>query len=115
MPATARAVALRLGQPPPTPENLFDPQTSLLLGAAELGRLLAVFDGRRAPAVAAYNAGEAQARLWLAQCGVGCNEEIYVATISFGATRNYTSTVLAGASMYSILYPPEPAPVAVTD
>ena len=56
-----------------------------------------------------------QARLWLAQCGVGCSDDIYVASISFGATRNYTFAVLAGASTYSILYPPESAPVAVTD
>ncbi len=115
MPATARAVAVRLDESPPTPEGLFDPQTSLVLGAAELGRLLAEFGGHRAPAIAAYNAGEQQARLWLELCGAGCSDDLYIATISFAATRSYTSTVLAGASMYSSLYPPEPSVVTVSD
>ncbi len=115
MPATARAVAMRLGESPPTPEGLFDPQTSLELGAAELGRLLAEFGGRRAPAIAAYNAGEHQAKLWLDQCGARCTDDLYIATISFAATRSYTSTVLASASFYSSLYPPEHAAATVSD
>ncbi len=104
MPSTAQAVARRLGESPPTPMEMFDPAISLLLGAAELSRLLTVFDGRRAPVVAAYNAGEQQAKLWLEQCGAGCTDELYVVNISFAATRSYASTVLAGASMYRDLY-----------
>jgi len=115
MPATARAVAVRLGESPPTPEGLFDPQTSLVLGAAELGRLLTEFGGRRAPAIAAYNAGEHQAGLWLEQCGAACTDDLYIATISFRATRSYTSTVLAGASMYTSLYASKPPAATVSD
>ncbi len=115
MPATARAVADRLGMSPPTPGDLFDPRTSLMLGAAEMGRLLAEFDGRRAPAVAAYNAGEHQAKLWLAQCGANCSDDLFVANISFGATRSYTSTVLAGAFIYSSLYGSSDSVAAVSD
>ena len=115
MPATAVAVADRLGVPPPTPDDLFDPRTSLTLGGAELGRLLAGFDGRPAPAIAAYNAGEPQARLWLTQCGPGCSDDMYVANITFAATRSYTSTVLAGASIYSKLYKLAENPVPVSD
>lgn len=115
MPATAAAVADRLEMPTPTPDELFDPGTSLLLGASELGRLLAVFEGRPAPAIAAYNAGEQQARLWLTQCGPGCSDDLYVANISFGATRNYTSTVLAGASIYADLYGTAGGEAAVND
>jgi soluble lytic murein transglycosylase-like protein len=104
MPATARSVAGRLGTAPPEPADLFDPATSLRLGAAELARLLDVFGGRAAPAIAAYNAGEQQAKLWLEQCGAGCTDALFVANISFTATRAYTSTVLAGASIYESLY-----------
>jgi soluble lytic murein transglycosylase-like protein len=104
MPSTAQAVASSLGRSPPTPMELFDPADSLRLGAAELSRLLTVFNGRRAPAVAAYNAGEQQAKLWLEQCGAGCTDELYVVNISFAATRTYTSIVLAGASIYRGLY-----------
>ena len=104
MPATARSVAGRLGMAPPAPGDLFDPATSLRLGAAELARLLGVFDGRAAPAIAAYNAGEQQAKVWLEQCGAECTDALFVANISFTATRAYTATVLAGASMYRRLY-----------
>jgi soluble lytic murein transglycosylase-like protein len=104
MPATAQGVAARLGRPLPGPDELFDPRTNLILAAAELGRLLELFGGRRAPAVAAYNAGEAQARLWLAQCGgASCTDGRYVAGITFAATRSYTAEVLAAAAAYAEL------------
>jgi len=99
MPATAAAVALRTGADPAR-LDVFEPATALRLGASELARLLAAFDGRAAPAVAAYNAGEPQARLWLEQCGPGCTEERYVAQITFTATRIYTADVLWSARTY---------------
>jgi soluble lytic murein transglycosylase len=102
--ATAAAIATSLGEPIPTPDDLFTPEISLHLGAAELGRLLKLFGGRPAPAVAAYNAGEAQARLWLDQCGESCTEERYILGISFDVTRGYTTEVLASASHYAALY-----------
>ncbi|MFV2072818.1 MAG: transglycosylase SLT domain-containing protein, partial [Thermoanaerobaculales bacterium] len=94
MPATASMVAEALEEEAPTPDDLFEPQTSLRLGAAELARLLEVFEGRLAPAVAAYNAGEPQARLWADQCGVNCSASLYLTNISFTATRVYTTDVL---------------------
>ncbi len=104
MPATAAAVARRLGVGEPAPDDLFDPRTSLSLGGAEIGRLIAVFDGRWAPAVAAYNAGEVQAGLWLDQCGPECTEALYLANISFASTRSYTAEVLAAATTYDELF-----------
>lgn len=104
MPATAVVAAETSGLPIPTPDDLFDPNLNLRLGAAELGRLIRVFDGRWAPAVAAYNAGEAQAREWLKQCGSECTSALYVLNISFGATRAYTAEVLSAAVMYRELY-----------
>jgi soluble lytic murein transglycosylase len=105
MPATAVQVAVRQGVPEPTPEDLFDPSINLELGAAEIARLLGVFAGRRAPAIAAYNAGETQAALWLDQCGADCSEELYLLNISFSSTRAYTAAVLASAASYGVLYP----------
>jgi tetratricopeptide (TPR) repeat protein len=104
MPATSAAVATHLGMTPPTLEGLFDPGVSLTLGGAEINRLLAVFDGQLEPAVAAYNAGEAQAKLWLDQCGTPCRSEWYVATITFTATNGYTRDVIASAATYVELY-----------
>jgi soluble lytic murein transglycosylase len=92
-------------------DDLFDPRTNLGLGAAELGRLLELFEGRRAPAVAAYNAGEVQAGIWLEQCGGACPDALYVANISFAATRAYTAAVLAAADAYAALERPGPPPL----
>jgi len=104
MPATAVSVAERIGRPEPTAKDLFDPSVNLELGSAELGRLVEVFGGRRAPAIAAYNAGEAQAKLWLDQCGQGCTDALYLLNISFRATRAYTAGVMAAATNYAELY-----------
>jgi soluble lytic murein transglycosylase len=104
MPATAVAVASSSGLRPPSADDLFDPNLNLRLGAIELGRLIGIFDGRWAPAVAAYNAGEVQAKLWLDQCGPDCTSALYLLNISFGSTRSYTAEVLAAAASYEELY-----------
>jgi soluble lytic murein transglycosylase-like protein/tetratricopeptide (TPR) repeat protein len=104
MPSTAVAVAANSGLPRPSADDLFDPSLNLRLGATELGRLVEAFSGRWAPAVAAYNAGEVQARLWLDQCGSGCTSALYLQNISFGSTRAYTAEVLAAAISYGELY-----------
>lgn len=106
MPATAIATGVANGRPEMIPDDLFEPLISLDLGAAELGRLLRVFGGNRAAAVAAYNAGEAQARLWLEQCGEGCSEARFLAHVSFSVTRGYTEAVLGATAAYIELYGP---------
>jgi soluble lytic murein transglycosylase-like protein len=109
MPGTAADVASLNGAQPPDDERLFDPKVSLGLGASEIGRLLEVFVDRWAPAVAAYNAGEAQARLWLEDCGADCTEELFVAHVTFTSTSQYTRDVLVGAAAYAELYGSVPA------
>ncbi len=104
MPTTAIAVAATCDLPKPSADDLFDPSLNLRLGATELGRLIESFGGRWAPAVAAYNAGEVQARLWLDQCGSDCTSALYLQNISFGSTRAYTAGVLAAAFSYGELY-----------
>jgi soluble lytic murein transglycosylase-like protein len=104
MPSTAVAVAVTSSLPKPSADDLFDPSLNLRLGATELGRLIETFGGRWAPAVAAYNAGEIQARLWLDQCGSNCTSALYLQNISFGSTRAYTAGVLSAAGNYGELY-----------
>jgi soluble lytic murein transglycosylase len=104
MPSTAIAVAASSGLPEPSADDLFDPSLNLGLGARELGRLIETFEGRWAPAVAAYNAGEVQARMWLDQCGPECTNALYLLNISFGSTRAYTAGVLSAAVSYRELY-----------
>jgi soluble lytic murein transglycosylase-like protein len=89
---------------PPDAEQLFDPIVSLGLGANEIGRLLELFVDRWAPAIAAYNAGEAQARLWLDECGSDCSEERFMVHVTFTSTSHYTRDVLIGAAVYAESY-----------
>lgn len=112
MPSTAAATARRAGQVPPPLDGLFDPAVSLRLGAAELSRLYGALNGQLAPVVAAYNAGEAQARLWNEQCGSPCPPAWYVANITFTATSGYAQDVLTAADVYLGLFgAAEPKPV----
>jgi soluble lytic murein transglycosylase-like protein/tetratricopeptide (TPR) repeat protein len=115
MPSTAVAVAANSGLARPSPDDLFDPSLNLRLGAIELGRLVETFGGRWAPAVAAYNAGEVQARLWLDQCGAECTSGLYLQNISFGSTRAYTAGVLSAAVSYDELYGNNGQPSLVSD
>lgn len=105
MPGTARRAAGLLGLPEPDPDDLFRPVVGLRLGAAELAALLRSFHGRAAPAVAAYNAGQAQARLWLGSPGQARGDMWYVAVIGFAATRSYTANVLAAQEAYRTVWP----------
>lgn len=109
MPITAAEVASRAGVVLSEADQLFDPLVSLGLGANEIAHLLEAFVDRWAPAIAAYNAGEAQARLWLDECGEGCSEELFVAHVTFTSTSHYTREVLSGAAVYAELYGSVPA------
>jgi len=104
MPETARSTALRAHLESPSADDLFRPTVSLRLGAAELARLLEVFGGRRDAAVAAYNAGEPQTRLWLRMAGPSSADPWFVAAIGFNATRSYTSDVLWAAQAYGEIW-----------
>jgi tetratricopeptide (TPR) repeat protein len=115
MPSTAVAVAEASGLPEPSADGLFEPELNLRLGAIELGRLIDVFGGRWAPAVAAYNAGEKQAKLWLEQCGPDCTSALYLLNISFSSTRSYTAGVLAAATNYKELYGNGGSPASIND
>lgn len=96
MPGTAADAARQLGRTPPRPDELFGPNLSLQLGAVALGNLLEAFDGRLAVVISAYNAGPAQAGLWMTQWGAELDEKGYVAGLTFSSTRSYTAEVLAG-------------------
>ncbi|MGH7751276.1 MAG: lytic transglycosylase domain-containing protein, partial [Gemmatimonadales bacterium] len=84
------------------------PDLNLHLGAAHLADLLRQFGGRVEVALAAYNAGTAPARRWLAQPGAD-DPELFVELVGYPETRNYVRSVLRNRDLYRALYP-EPAP-----
>ncbi len=85
-------------------EDLYRPEVSIALGAEYLARLLKTVEGNAPLAVAAYNAGETEARLWRSYCYSGGDDELFT-KIAFAETRSYLRRVLASRLEYARLYP----------
>lgn len=104
---TARKLGFRVGLGRVEADDLYRPAVAITLGAAYLGALLNEFDGLAPAVVAAYNAGEPQARLWRDHCFSSEPEEYY-SKVGFKETRGYVRKVLTSYHRYRQLYPPPP-------
>jgi soluble lytic murein transglycosylase len=89
---TARRTARHWKLPQPDLPDLFDPATSILLGAARLRTLLDQFDGQIPAALAAYNAGANAVMRWLP--GKSIDSDVWIENIPYGETRGYVQRVL---------------------
>ncbi|GAB7529806.1 transglycosylase SLT domain-containing protein [Pseudomonas sp. 3A(2025)] len=99
MPATAKETAKRFNIPLASPQQVFNPDTNIQLGAAFLSQVHGQFNGNRVLASAAYNAGPGRVRQWLK----GANHlafDVWVESIPFDETRQYVQNVLS----YSVIY-----------
>ncbi len=101
---TARGLAGRPDLGPLRPEDLYRPEVSIALGGEYLTRLLKTAGGSLPLAVTAYNAGEAEVRLWRSYCYSGDADELFT-KIAFEETRTYLRGVLASRLEYARLYP----------
>ncbi len=109
MPATARHVAGRVRVRLPSPNDLFDPNTNVRLGAHHLAALMNRYDNHRALAAAAYNAGETRVARWRKGAS-GMPTDVWIERIPFRETRDYVKGVIAFHHIYSRLLG-NPAPV----
>ena len=100
---TAKRLAAQLGMGRISPQDLYRPEVSIVLGAVYLGELSEQFGGLEHEEVAAYNAGPAQARLWQAYCFTREMAEFYTKT-GFSQTRGYLRRVLGSRAQYAELY-----------
>ncbi len=98
MPPTARWVAHRTGRASVRAPQLEDPELNIQLGAFYLRYVLDKLDSQSALGAAAYNAGPGRAQAWRAS--VPLEGAVYVETIPFNETREYTKKVLANAMFY---------------
>lgn len=100
MPATGRETARRLGLQV-NDQDLLQPETNIRVGSRYLTQLLEDFNGNRALAAAAYNAGPNRVRQWLRQTSANpVPLDVWIETIPFAETRNYVQNVLA----FSVIY-----------
>ena len=100
---TAAQTAKRLALPAPSAADLTDPRLNIRLGASYLGDLLKRFGGSAPLALAAYNAGEGNARAWWRSRGSLPLDE-FVEEIPIQETRGYVKRVLRSYSAYRMLY-----------
>lgn len=100
---TARRLAPRIGREQLGADDLYRPEVALALGAAYLAalhvELPAVADVEAHLVVAAYNAGEPQARLWRSYC-VSSSRAEYLTKVGFAQTRGYLDRVLRSREIY---------------
>lgn len=100
MPGTARETALGAGMRVNT-ADLYQPEINITLGSRYLAGLLKDFDGNRALAAAAYNAGPNRVKQWLRRSANNpVPMDVWIETIPFLETRGYVQNVLA----YSVIY-----------
>ena len=106
MPATGRQMARKLRLKGFSTEDLWNPQTSILLGARHLADHLRYFrdskDKRFHLALSAYNAGLDVVRKWSARFPAHDVDE-FVESIPYRETRNYVKLVYRNYQVYSYL------------
>ena len=103
LPSTGRDLSRRLRVRGFNQKMLLRPEFNLRLGTQYLKSLLAEFDGRWEPALAAYNAGKSRVVEWQQRTGYREPAE-FVEAIPFSETRNYVQVVLRNADLYRRLY-----------
>jgi soluble lytic murein transglycosylase len=99
---TGERLARIVGRDSFDPDDLFDAQTNIELGAAYLGELSARFPEAPAAAIASYNAGPVAVAEWLADRGSA--DDVWVEAIPYEQTRHYVKRVLRSLHVYRVLY-----------
>lgn len=114
MPATARQVSVRLGEPSNPAALVSDPAYNMRLGTAYLQGLLTRFGNALPLALAGYNAGPGRVQEWVAVNGDplapasdgganGTDMLDWVELIPFNETRNYVQRVIENVVVYRAL------------
>jgi soluble lytic murein transglycosylase len=103
MPATGKALARGAGLNDFAPELLEKPELNLHLGMNYLAELMGRYNGRAAPALAAYNAGPHRLTFW-STFPEYRDEELFAERIPFTETREYVKIVQQNARLYMALY-----------
>ena len=101
--STAQRLGDAIGLENLQPEDLYQPEVALSLGAAYLAELRERFADQPYAVIAAYNAGENQAELWRSYCFSREPEE-YFSKVGFPETRGYLAKVLESRELYAHLY-----------
>jgi len=105
IPPTSARVAAKAGDPF-YPDQLYDPEVNIRLGALYIGALYKKFGGEVPLAAGAYNAGPRAMTRWCAQHGTHPTDE-FVELVAFAQTREYVKRVTSLYAKYRFLYGPK--------
>ncbi len=100
LPTTAVETARKSGLRRPVRKQLLLPETNIKLGSRYLAGLLERFEGNRAVAAAAYNAGPTRTSQWLRRKPAD-PIDIWIESIPYKETRAYVKNVLAFSYIFS--------------
>jgi len=106
IPPTSARVAATAGDPF-YPDQLYDPEVNVRLGASYIGSLFKKFAGEIPLAAGAYNAGPRAMARWCTQ-HAGHPTDEFVELIAFAQTREYVKRVTSLYAKYRFLYGPKP-------
>src|SRR6185295_4016975 len=95
------------------PDELYDPETNVRLGAIYIGSLYKKFGGQLPLAAGAFNAGPRAMGRWCAQ-HAGHPMDEFVELIAFAQTREYVKRVVGIYARYRYLYGPTPYELPLT-
>lgn len=84
-------------------EDLFRPDTNVLVGGAYLSELFKMFPGLPEAVAASYNGGEDNVARWVVRA-VHKDPGVFTAEVGFNETKDYVNKVLSNYRAYKILY-----------
>ncbi len=103
LPSTGKMLARQQGERRFNTNELFDPAENLRLGTAYLRQNIDHYGGQVEYALAAYNAGDAPVRQWIAS---GDYKDVpeWVESIPYTETRDYVQGILRNREVYRAVY-----------
>jgi len=105
IPSTGRVIARNLGIKDFTPENLYDPETNIIMGIRYLTDLKDRSNGDLVRVLCSYNAGESRSDQWW-DLYQQLDADERIESITFRETRDYVKRVLNNMEIYRRLYEP---------
>jgi len=100
MPTTGRRIALQLGRSDYRVSDLLDPGTNVEMAAWYLASLIERFDGRLPLAIASYNGGPHNVRVWMRKHHAATPLDAFLERIPFSQTHRYVRRVLTHYAAY---------------
>lgn len=83
--------------------QLYQPETSIMVGAEYLEHLTQMFPGMLEPVAASYNGGEDNVARWLERAGHK-DPGVFTAEVGFDETKGYVQKVMSNYRVYRQLY-----------